>query len=524
MNLAWTAATDDVAVAAYRVYRSAAAFVPSAGTLVATTTGRSFVDTARPVGTWHYAVVAVDAAGNTSLAATSTAVVADITAPAAPVPTVTVSGSSVTVTWPAADDNVATRLYDVYRSATPFAPDASTFVGSTATTSFVDGSRPYGTWFYVVVAVDAAGQPLRPQRRRRDDGRRHRAAVGPVRRRHRHRRRHRDRHVVRCDRRRRRRGVRGPPLRLALHPGRGHPGRHLDLDVPRRRGPQRRHLVLRRHRDRRLGNRSAASALVPVYVPDVDAPTAPAVTGSATGSLVSLSWTPSSDNLGVAGYTVSRLVGGSLTQVGSVTGTTFTEAVADGSWLYLVSARDAAGNLSDAGSVTVTVAATLVQVVRASADTWVNSSAPTKNYGSSNALTTRGTAATVSYLKFAMPAAPVGRTLATVVLSFRTTTSSGAGATTPQYVRITSDAWTERTVTWNAKPSYTGTLVGTLGAAPAVSTTYRVGLVASTLLAARSAAGNVNVALVGSGSDLMTFASSENSAAGSQPTLTFTWR
>ena len=65
VNLGWTAATDDVAVTAYRVYRSSAPFAPSPTTLIGTTTGRSLVDTARPVGTWYYAVVAVDGAGNT---------------------------------------------------------------------------------------------------------------------------------------------------------------------------------------------------------------------------------------------------------------------------------------------------------------------------------------------------------------------------------------------------------------------------------------------------------------------------
>lgn len=355
--------------------------------------------------------------------------VVDTVPPSAPA----VSGSSddlgtVSLTWTGATDDVAVAAYEVHRSASPFTPAAETLVGTSTSTTFTDSGRPAGTWYYALIAIDAAG------------------------------------------------------------------------------------------------NRSAPSAPAAVYVPDLVAPTAPDVTATVTGSTVSLEWTDSSDNLGVAGYVVSRVVGGVATQVGSVSGTAFTEAVADGSWLYLVRARDAAGNLSDAGSVTVTVAAPLVQVVRPTDDTWANASAPTRNYGRSTSLTTRGTAATVTYLKFAMPAAPVGRTLASAVLTFRTLNSSGAGATTPQYVRVTTDGWTESTLTWNSKPSFTGTLVGTLSAAPAAGTSYRIGLVGSTLLAARSAAGNVNLAMVTSGSDLMTFGSTESSTAGFQPTLTVTWK
>lgn len=61
VQLAWTAATDDVGVAAYRVYRFDGLFV---STLVATTTGTTATVPAptTPIGGWY--VRAVDAAGN----------------------------------------------------------------------------------------------------------------------------------------------------------------------------------------------------------------------------------------------------------------------------------------------------------------------------------------------------------------------------------------------------------------------------------------------------------------------------
>ncbi|TDV56177.1 DUF2961 domain-containing protein [Actinophytocola oryzae] len=67
LTLTWTPATDDVAVAAYRVYASQDATVPvTAGNLVGTTTTPSFRHGPLPAkATRHYRVIAVDAAGNT---------------------------------------------------------------------------------------------------------------------------------------------------------------------------------------------------------------------------------------------------------------------------------------------------------------------------------------------------------------------------------------------------------------------------------------------------------------------------
>jgi len=64
-TLSWVAASDNVAVAGYRVYRG--------GTLVATTTSRTWSD-ARQRTVSTYTVVAYDAAGNTSLATNSVSV------------------------------------------------------------------------------------------------------------------------------------------------------------------------------------------------------------------------------------------------------------------------------------------------------------------------------------------------------------------------------------------------------------------------------------------------------------------
>ena len=86
-------------------------------------------------------------------------------------------------------------------------------------------------------------------------------------------------------------------------------------------------------------------------------PTGLTVTGT-TSSTVSLSWTASTDNVGVTGYDVYR----GSTKVATVTsGTTYpdTGLTASTAYSYTVDARDAAGNVSAASTaVTATTAAT----------------------------------------------------------------------------------------------------------------------------------------------------------------------
>ncbi|QHC60376.1 PQQ-dependent sugar dehydrogenase [Rathayibacter sp. VKM Ac-2760] len=113
------------------------------------------------------------------------------------------------------------------------------------------------------------------------------------------------------------------------------------------------------------GNVSQASATVAVTVPqcsaDTTAPSRPTgLTARASGTAVTLTWTASTDDVGVRSYTVFR---GSA-QVGTVAGTgttapptTFTESglAANTAYSYTVAAVDAQGNTSsrsDAAAVT----------------------------------------------------------------------------------------------------------------------------------------------------------------------------
>lgn len=101
--------------------------------------------------------------------------------------------------------------------------------------------------------------------------------------------------------------------------------------------------------DRAL-NLSAMSTAVSVDTriptPDDEPPSVPSdLTGVASGSTITLNWTPSTDNLGVSGYEVRR----ASTVIDDTADTSFedTELIRGNTYDYSVRAYDAAGNYSD---------------------------------------------------------------------------------------------------------------------------------------------------------------------------------
>lgn len=93
--------------------------------------------------------------------------------------------------------------------------------------------------------------------------------------------------------------------------------------------------------------------------PDTTAPTVPGnLTATVSGTSATLTWSASTDAVGVTGYRVWRN-GTALT--GTVPGTTFTDAgLVAGTYTYSVAAVDAAGNVSGASSsASVTVTSTV---------------------------------------------------------------------------------------------------------------------------------------------------------------------
>jgi Purple acid Phosphatase, N-terminal domain/Calcineurin-like phosphoesterase/Fibronectin type III domain len=149
VTLNWTAASDNVGVYAYDVYRD--------GALVATvpSTVLKYADSGLVAGSTHtWRVDARDLAANVASASVSNGSPPDTTPPTAPgAPTATnVTSSSVTLSWTAATDNVAVTGYDITRGGTV----VGTVTGS-ATTYTDPAVSPSTTYSYAIVAKDAAG-------------------------------------------------------------------------------------------------------------------------------------------------------------------------------------------------------------------------------------------------------------------------------------------------------------------------------------------------------------------------------
>src|SRR5205814_522712 len=145
-NLSWSASTDNVGVTGYIVRRN--------GVQVATPTTTSFADTGLSAATtYSYTVAARDAAGNTSANSASASVtIADTTPPTTPTGlTAAVAGSTgANLSWTASTDNVAVTGYIVRRNGVQ--------VATPTTTSFADtGLSAATTYSYTVAARDAAG-------------------------------------------------------------------------------------------------------------------------------------------------------------------------------------------------------------------------------------------------------------------------------------------------------------------------------------------------------------------------------
>jgi hypothetical protein len=161
-SLLWNAATDNLGVAKYNVYRSNVAdFTPTVGNRIAQVTGLSFTDSGLAAGTWYYVVIAQDANGNVGPASgyASATVTADTTAPTVsvtnPLAGATVSGT-INLTANAADD-VGVAAVQFFVDGVAFGAPDTTAPFSIAWNS-VGASN--GTHSVTARASDAAGNAL----------------------------------------------------------------------------------------------------------------------------------------------------------------------------------------------------------------------------------------------------------------------------------------------------------------------------------------------------------------------------
>lgn len=150
INLDWFDARDDVGVTGYRIYRG--------GVLVTTVgTVSSFQDTGLTLSTtYSYTVQAIDHANNASAHSTAAIVTTpaalDTTAPSTPtgLTAVAVSNTRVSLNWSAATDNVAVTGYAIFRGG-------ALLIALGNVTSYQDSFLvPSTTYAYTVRALDAA--------------------------------------------------------------------------------------------------------------------------------------------------------------------------------------------------------------------------------------------------------------------------------------------------------------------------------------------------------------------------------
>lgn len=143
VTLSWLAATDNVGVAGYAIYRNNAQ--------IATTASTTYADVNLAPAGYTYAVAAYDAAGNASFrsGSVSVVVVQDTMPPSVPnglTPALTPLG--IGLSWNPSLDNVYVSGYYVYRGGAQ--------ISNTTTTSYLDTGVASGTYAYAVAAYDSS--------------------------------------------------------------------------------------------------------------------------------------------------------------------------------------------------------------------------------------------------------------------------------------------------------------------------------------------------------------------------------
>ena len=205
--------------------------------------------------------------------------------------------------------------------------------------------------------------------------------------------------------------------------------------------------------------------VVTTGTPDTQKPSIPANLSAnvASANRVDLSWQQSSDNVGVTGYTVYRN-GAAIATLGTTTAYSDTSVAPDSTYQYDVRAMDGAGNLSDPStsvSVTTPHAATVLTLAP-EADTRVHEASPTTNYATSYLRANGGTESDVeTFLRFTVTGAPPGS-----VQSAKLRLYNYNGTADGPAIYTTSTSWAETGVTWNARPARTSGATDDKGAIP----------------------------------------------------------
>jgi len=251
--------------------------------------------------------------------------------------------------------------------------------------------------------------------------------------------------------------------------------------------------------------------------PDSDPPSQPTgLTGAAdSATQVSLSWTASSDNIGVTSYQVLR----DGIPVGTSTTTQYTDKTTSGdtSYSYQVVALDAAGNAStpsDTFPVTTPTAPPPIEVLRipVSQDAHVNASTPRQNRGTVTPFVVDGSPNIRAFLRFPVTGVN-GRSILSAQLHMYVADASPSGGSV---FRTNGANWTETGLTWNNQPGLAGSAVTTIGSVTAGSTRD------FDVTPAVTGDGTIDLAITSTNADSAGYASKETPNSTRRPVLVVT--
>ncbi|MDH3724808.1 MAG: DNRLRE domain-containing protein [Thermoleophilia bacterium] len=196
---------------------------------------------------------------------------------------------------------------------------------------------------------------------------------------------------------------------------------------------------------------------------DTEKPSAPTnlVATDLQPTSVSMGWDASSDNVGVVGYDIYR-DGGLLDSVDGATTSYQDDSVApESSYAYFVVARDAAGNPSAASNTldVVTPAQPQEFALSPTDDATIRPSRPDRNYGSNPALEVDASSKKDILMRFDVTGIGTATVTSATLRLYVVDGSSNGG----DWTSTTDTNWSESTVTWNTAPAADGSFLGSLG-------------------------------------------------------------
>jgi fibronectin type 3 domain-containing protein len=240
----------------------------------------------------------------------------------------------------------------------------------------------------------------------------------------------------------------------------------------------------------------------------------------ASSSSVNLSWTASTDAVGVTGYQISR--GGTLITTVTTTSYSDTGLTASTAYNYSVIAVDAAGNKSPAATASATTPAAPggggTFTFAPTDDAYVDSSVPTATSGASTRLTVDNSPPVNTLLKFSVTGLPAGCVIGSAKLQLTVGNATDDKSPYGGDLYGSSDtSWTQAAVNWNTQPAAAATKTSSVATAVALSTAYSWD--AKPLVTGN---GLVSMVVKSTSGDGARYYSKEGGTAAQAPTLTVT--